>query len=90
MERVSGRGVRRFHGRRQRGVGVEGSFGKGVDGGGCCTVAMDTSVCVCVCAQTVGLQGRSGLDSDFPLRSPFQGENFVWRSREGKRGEREG
>lgn len=54
-----------------------------VDGGGYSKVAVDIYSIMCVC---VGLQRRSGLDSDFPLRSRFQGEKVVWRRRGGKEG----
>lgn len=64
---------------------------QGVDGGGCCTVAVDRPcVCACVrvCVKAVGLQ-RSGLDSSFPLRS------LLWREKKTggkkrKEGRREG
>lgn len=58
--------------------------------GGCCTVDVDI---LYACAQkTVGLQGRPGLDSNFPLRSLFWREKkkVVWRSREGRKEGRKG
>ena len=75
-----------------REVGGRGAFiWQGVDGGGCCTVAVDVHLCVCVCVWDCG----EGLaqDSEFPLRSLFQRKKVVWRSREGregKTGEKEG
>lgn len=63
----------RVAGREVWAKSVECSFGKVLVGGGCCTVAMFIRLCVCVCAraETMRLQERSGLDSDFPLRSLF-------------------
>lgn len=45
-----------------------------------------------MCAQTEGLQGRPGLDSNFPLRSLRRGKKKLCgeAGREGKKGEEEG
>lgn len=60
---------------------VQCAFGKGWMHG--CSGLMY----VCVCARTVGLQ-KTGLDSDFPLRSLFLGEKVAQSV--GRQAEKEG
>lgn len=68
-------------------MGVECSFGKVLMG-------VDMHLCACACVRAHG--ERSGLDSEFPLRSRFERKKFCGeagregKERKGKKGVRKG